>query len=433
MTYGLAAYAARRAGQLQKAITYGEKALEMAEKSKDPGSLLLAIDTLVLAYRRVRNFDRARELVERGVVVAKGLPPNTDPRAFWEGRLYKRLGTDLVRGREYEKAIDLLSLSVYLQQSYMATVRRNRVELNVHRGDLLRRLTSLGNAYRRAGRLEESAAQYQRAFDYIKEWGLEYPWESNLYGNMGEVHFEQKNFPQALENFQKVLALGESRQISGDIGWATSRIGDILRQTGKPAEAVPYYQRAIQQIESTRSLLESEEYRQSFFEGELRPYASMMDALLLAGKSEEAFNYSERARSRVFLDVLGSKVQLSRVKSGLLEEERALQERIAAIKARLSGEEEGETERSGLRKQLAEAEGAYSAFLARVRKQDKEQVSLMSVEPLTLKEVQEFLDPQTTLVEYFVSGPNIFVFVVEKDRLQFVTVELPREKLAELG
>ena len=122
---------------------------------------------------------------------------------------------------------------------------------------------------------------------------------------MGEVHFEQKNFPQALENFQKVLALGESRQMPGDIRWATSRIGDILRQTGKPAEAVPYYQKAIQQIESTRSLLESEEYRQSFFEGELRPYASMMRALLSAGKQEEAFNYSERARSRGFLDVLG--------------------------------------------------------------------------------------------------------------------------------
>jgi hypothetical protein len=94
---------------------------------------------------------------------------------------------------------------------------------------------------------------------------------------------------------------------------------------------------------------------------------------------------------------------------------------------------EGETDRSGLRKQLAEAERAYSAFLARVRKQDKEQVSLMTVEPLTLKEVQEFLDPQTTLIEYFVSEPNAFVWVVEKDRLQFVTVELPREKLAEVG
>ena len=305
--YGRAARAAGDAGQLQKAITYGEKALEPAEKSKDPRSLLRAINALVSAYRQVRNFDKARELLEKGVGILKGLPPNTDLRAFWEGLLYFQVGNDLVRRREYEKAIDLLSLSVYLQQSYIASVRRNPAGLYVLRGNLLSGLTSLGNAYRRAGRLKESADQYQHAFDYIEEWGLKYYREAALYGNMGEVHFEQKNFPQALENFQKVLALGESRQVPGDIRRATGRIGDILRRTGKPAEAVPYYQRAIQQIESTRSLLESEEYRQSYFEGELRPYASMMTALLSAGKQEEAFNYSERARSRGFLDVLAAR------------------------------------------------------------------------------------------------------------------------------
>ena len=32
-----------------------------------------------------------------------------------------RLGNDLIRQREYEKAIDLLSLSVNLQQGYLAT------------------------------------------------------------------------------------------------------------------------------------------------------------------------------------------------------------------------------------------------------------------------------------------------------------------------
>src|SRR5262245_17871093 len=261
--YRRAAQAARNAGQLQKGITYGEKALEMAEKSKDPGSLFGAIEILVLAYGGVRNFDKARELIERGVAVVKGLPPNTDPRAFWEGQWYWRLGNEFVRRQEYEKAIDLLSLSVYLQQSFLANNWRNPVWLNVNRGNLVQRLTSLGNAYRRAGRLEDSAEQYQRAFDYIKEWRLEYPWEAELYANMGEVHFEQKNFPQALENFQKALSLGESRQISGDIRRATSRIGDILRQTGKPAEAVPYYQKAIQQNEATIAVYEYEEYRQA--------------------------------------------------------------------------------------------------------------------------------------------------------------------------
>ena len=426
--YGLAGNAARAAGQLQKAITYGEKSLEMAEKSKDPNSLFRAIDTLVPIYRQVRNFDKARELIEKGIAVVNGLPPNTDPRAFWEGNLYVHLGSDLVRRREYEKAIDLLSSSVYLQQSYLATVRRNPVWLNVHRGDLLGRLTNLGNAYRRAGRLEESAEQYQLAFDYIKEWGLKYSGEAGLYGNMGEVHFERKNFSQALENFQKVLALGESRQMAGEVRWATSRIGDILRQTGKPDEAVRYYQKAIEQIESTRALLESEEYRQSYFEGEVNVYDRMIRDLVASGRTEEAFNYSERARSRAFLDVLGTKVQLANVKSGLLHEEMALQERIAGLKAKLPSADEHPGD---LRRELREAERAYDSFLAKVRKQNKEQTSLMTVEPLTLKEVQELLQPGITLVEYFVGQVSTRVWIIEKERMQYVGIRLGKRDLAE--
>jgi hypothetical protein len=73
----------------------------MAEKSKiQAGS---CYDTLVLTHRQVRNFDKARAGRKRSGG-CKRAPPNTDSRAFWEGRLYKRLGTDLVHhGREYEK------------------------------------------------------------------------------------------------------------------------------------------------------------------------------------------------------------------------------------------------------------------------------------------------------------------------------------------
>jgi CHAT domain-containing protein len=153
-----------------------------------------------------------------------------------------------------------------------------------------------------------------------------------------------------------------------------------------------------------------------------------MDAVLLAGKPEEAFNYSERARSRVFLDLLGSRVQLSRVRGGLLEEERALNEQIAGLKARLASEEE-EASRESLRSELTRAERAYSIFLSKVRKEDKEQASLMTVEPLGLKQVQELLDPGTTLLEYFVTGKEVFAWVIEREKLQFQRVELPKEKL----
>jgi len=46
-----------------------------------------------------------------------------------------------------------------------------------------------------------------------------------------------------------------------------------------------------------------------------------------------------------------------------------------------------------------------------------------------LKEVQELLDPGTTLIEYFVTESDTFIWVVEKNKLQHHSVQLPKEKL----
>jgi tetratricopeptide (TPR) repeat protein len=78
--YRLAGRAAREAGQLQKAITYGEKALKIAEKSKNPGVMVPAINQLSYTYSQLRNFAKARELIEEGIAIVKGAPTR-HPRA----------------------------------------------------------------------------------------------------------------------------------------------------------------------------------------------------------------------------------------------------------------------------------------------------------------------------------------------------------------
>ena len=339
--YVEASRAAQLSGQLQKAITYGEKALQMAEKTKDPVDQVSAIHLLIDAYRAVRSFAKARDLLETGFQIVKEIPSNTFSRLSWEGVLFLRLGRDLMSQRQYEKAIDAYSQSLSLYENYLSRLSGVRSPsqswLEDTRTSVTVRIASLGNAFRAAGRLQEALEQYQRAFGFIKVWRLRYAYEGALYRSMAEIYLEMRDTPQALENFHKALALAEGQQRPAAISFASRRIGDVLRETGKPAEAVSYYQQAIRQIESVRSLLQSDDFRQSFFEGGLDAYVSMIDVLSESGKPEEAFSFSERARSRAFLDLLGSKAQLSKVKSGLLEEERALQERIAAIKARMSG------------------------------------------------------------------------------------------------
>jgi len=425
VAYREASSAARQSGELQKAIAYAERSLAAADRSTNPVYEIRAISELVKSYTAIRNFESARKLTDRGLAIAQ-----KSNASWWMSTFYSHLGEDFIRRGEYGEAVEAFSQSVHLAEATLSVAwRRSRNELLTERTGVVIKLTGLGNAYFRAGQLDQAREQYDRAFRSIRDWELKYPHEGRLYEAVGDLYLRQNNFLQALESFKKALSIAESQQTPGEISSASRNIGDVLWQTGKSAEAITHYQRAIQQIESVRSVLQVEEFRQSYFEGQLRAYVRMMDALLSAGKAEEAFEYSERARSRAFLDVLGIKAHLSRVKGGLLEEERTLQERIAAIRARLSGEDIGEVDKAGLRKELSEAEAAYSVFLSKVRKQDKEQATLMSVEPLGLKQVQELLDPDTSLLEYFVTGKEVFAWVVEKEKLQFRRIELPKEKL----
>jgi CHAT domain-containing protein len=143
-------------------------------------------------------------------------------------------------------------------------------------------------------------------------------------------------------------------------------------------------------------------------------------------KNAEAFDISERARARAFLDLLGNRVTLSRGRSAsLIAEERDLQERIIALKAMPE-------DTPALRRELELAREAYQAFLQRVRQLDREQASLMTVEPLTHKEVQALLPEGAVLLEYFVTEQGqTLLWTVERDRLSAVSLPLGRSEVAQ--
>src|SRR5262249_35983368 len=66
---------------------------------------------------------------------------------------------------------------------------------------------------------------------------------------------------------------------------------------------------------------------------------------------------------------------------------------------------------------VAETQREYRAFLERVRAQSAEQAGLMSVEPVTLGEIQKILPADAVLLEYMVSAQEIVLWVVGPQRV----------------
>jgi len=427
--YEAASKAAQYAGRLQKSIIYGHKTLEAAERTNHVRLRFWALLKLITAYRLIGQLEESRKFVDKGFEFFSMLPPSK--RGSWEAALKNERGKNLTLRKKYDEAIELLTESLSLREAYLSRLYsakgQKESQIKTHRGLFILTLIDLGRAYHEVGRLEQAMEQYQRALSSIKEWGLKTNFDALLYSSMGKLYGQLKKYPQALQILKKALALDERRRRVSQAATTSQKIADILHDTGKHSEAIPYYGRAVRIIESTRSLLESD-YRQSYFGEEVGAYVGMVGALLEVGKPAEAFSYNERARSRLFLDLLGSKVELSKAKGDLREEGRALNERISVIKAKLARK----MRKVGLRKELKEAERAYDAFLANVRKKDKEQASLMTVESLTLKKVQQLLDPGTTLIEYFVTDSKVHAWIVEKNKARYEGVKLTREKLTHL-
>ncbi|MBI2365451.1 MAG: CHAT domain-containing protein [Deltaproteobacteria bacterium] len=266
-----------------------------------------------------------------------------------------------------------------------------------------------GFAYHSMGRFDRALDSYQKALELAKEWGIGFP-QSAFYLGVGMSLHSRKDFTAALDNLHKALDLARRQQRPDVLSNAARWIGDVLRETGKQAEAVASYREAVEQIESVRSLLSSQNGRQTYFGGWLEAYWGMTAALWQTGAHDQAFHYSERVRSRSFLDMLGTKVRLSKVRSISVEEELSLTEPNS-----LSG---GEDE-----------EGRYQALVEKARKQHPEQASLMSVEPLTLKQVQALLEPRQALLEYLVTPQRIYLWVLEKERVRALTIPLSQKEL----
>lgn len=428
--YTQAARAARITGQLQKALAYANKGLEYGEKAQAPGLQASALFQLAFVYRFLGQRGKGIELLQRGIELAKQIPPGVYKEGI-EGNLYRELGTELLREGKIQEAIETISYALQALESRLAFIQDRPgapQRMLVHaRGLVVSTLERLGRAYERADSAPEAIKAYQKGLSLVKESGPMSFIEANFYAGLGRLYLRQKEFSQALEHLQKALEIAERTQHGNLIYLASSQVADVYLQTRRPAEAIPYYKKAIEHIESTRSLLESEEFRTSFFEDKGQIYGGMILAQLAAGNAEEAFNYSERARSRAFLDILGSRVQLAR--GNLLAEEQALQTSIGAVQAKMAEEQENEAQRQALRKELEAAQKAYTDFLGRVRKENKEQASLMNVEPLTLKQVQELLEPGITVLEYFVVRGRAVLWVVEKDRVNFARLSLNRREL----
>ncbi len=210
VAYRQASTRARLNGEYQKAVQSGQKAFQMGEAAQNPLPQAAALLQLSYVYNQIRQRDKSKETLEKGVEIAKKIPPGNRKQMI-ESSLYRELGRIFLEQGEADKAIATISYALQGEESQLTIVKRrgqaNAPGIRNIAHNTAQTLQRLGKAHSVKGDSAEAIKAYEKSLLVIDEFKLQSGTQEMVYGQLARLYLERKDFARATENATHALKL----------------------------------------------------------------------------------------------------------------------------------------------------------------------------------------------------------------------------------
>jgi CHAT domain-containing protein/tetratricopeptide (TPR) repeat protein len=197
---------------------------------------------------------------------------------------------------------------------------------------------------------------------------------------------------------------------------------------GKVDDAIRHFRSSIEILESVARDVPVEDMLRSFLGSRHSLYEHFVELLLRAGRIGEAFEETERARARAFLQMIGNRRIAGRGADPRLVQQADIQRRRIGVMDQSIRSTASLEERDVLKRELVAARREYEALMVRVKVSNPEYAALTAIETLPLDTLQSELPADTTMVDYFITGTGVHAWVI--DRTSVGSVRLPIDATA---
>lgn len=228
----------------------------------------------------------------------------------------------------------------------------------------------------------------------------------------------------AKTTYEEALALQQATGEMEGQAQVLLAIAGLLRDSGDLEHALAHVERAIETRESLREQVARPDLRSTYLATTQEYYDLYVDILMalhartpLAGYDRKALQASERARARGLIEALaerGSDI-LGRSNPDLVERERALRRKLNARDQRLrtlAGEEGNFERKVKAEQELSATIGDLRELQGEIRSHDPRYAELTHPPELDVKALQQQIDDDSVLLEYWLGTKRSFVWVV---------------------
>lgn len=250
---------------------------------------------------------------------------------------------------------------------------------------------------------------------------------------LARIRFHAGDWPAA----QSACELSLQRIASLEAPWLKYQCfhlkGNLAERAGDQLQAYQCYRQAINHVEEMRGTIRVDEFKATFVKDKVRVYEDLVRLCLNTEswqKKQEAFSLAEAAKSRALVDLLSSILQLKSRDNGQADQDlitrwSRLREELDWHYNKLNEYESKPPPRptdlgQQLRQQIRQREAELARLLRELQLKDPERLSLHSVPHVTSADIAESLAEDEVLIDYYISGHQINVFVLDRTGLRLV-------------
>ena len=228
--------------------------------------------------------------------------------------------------------------------------------------------------------------------------------------------YETGQVKEAKKGYDQLLKHPQITQLGGIYWPALYDRARIAQSEGNTAEAIEYLKKAVEVIEQQRSSIDTESGRIGFVGDKQAIYQLLVSLLLAEGRDGDAFEYVERAKARALVDLLASQKTIT-VRTAKPEAGDALA-KLTKAEADLVAFAAPDDKTGG-----GQTRSVVLDLKGELQVQAPELASLVTVTSAPAKEIQDLLQPDEALLEYYYTDKDLAVFIMTKDGLKAVKLE----------
>lgn len=437
------------------AIEYYLKALSIDEKTKesDDYTMGLRYNNLSMAYRVTGDYEKALKYNKQAKIIlinkVGDKHPNVGAVINNTGRIYSDLGN-------YDKAIELYQTAFNVwnekfggNHPLVAQALANIGESNGHKGDYILALEMLNKSLSIR----------------FSVFGKKHPKVSESYERIGRIYLEMHNYNSALYSYQKsIISLTEGFEDSSiyanpepdKILWNNDLLNSLIlkgdafellySQSNNLNDLVSAYscfELSSRLVDRVRHSFKSEGSKLSFSNKTFSIYERGINIslkLFELSKNDDykkaAFKFSEESKAALLFDAV-SEVKarnFSGIPDTLFETEKNLRVDLAYFDTQVLNEKQKKQSSSEKIKELEEKYfSLHQQYLSLLENLEKNYPSYYQLKysgkNLSAGNLQNALDNESAIVEYFLSDTTMYIFTLNSKNIDVAAVDLDQPVL----